>query len=139
MSGQQVLLVAARICQISYKNGYAGQLIQNLLPLLNLQVIVEIQPPKVFSRGNSFSRCSSELAELVPLPCSRGRFPRYSDRLHDFSNTVSRFHKNVYVNSFLPRTAILWNSLPRECFPVIYDLNGFKSRVDRHFLSLGSF
>ena len=31
-----------------------------------------------------FGRCSSELAQLVPLPYSRGRSTRYSDRLHDF-------------------------------------------------------
>ena len=29
-------------------------------------------------------RCSSELAQLVPLPFSRGRSTRYSDRLHLF-------------------------------------------------------
>ena len=28
-------------------------------------------------------RCSSELAQLVPLPYSRGRSTRYSDRWHD--------------------------------------------------------
>ena len=37
-----------------------------------------------------FGRCSSELAQLVPLPFSRGRSTRYSDRLHDFSVTISR-------------------------------------------------
>ena len=31
-----------------------------------------------------FRRCSSELAQLVPLPFSRGKSTRYSDRLHDF-------------------------------------------------------
>ena len=31
-----------------------------------------------------FFRCSSEVAQLVPLPFSRGRSTRYSDRLHDF-------------------------------------------------------
>ena len=31
-----------------------------------------------------FGRCFSELAQLVPLPFSRGRSTRYSDRLHDF-------------------------------------------------------
>ena len=31
-----------------------------------------------------FRRCSSELAQLVSLPFSRGRSIRYSDRLHDF-------------------------------------------------------
>ena len=31
-----------------------------------------------------FGRCSSELAQLVPLPYSRRGSTRYSDRLHDF-------------------------------------------------------
>ena len=31
-----------------------------------------------------FGRCSSELAQLVPLPFSQGRSTGYSDRLHDF-------------------------------------------------------
>ena len=35
-----------------------------------------------------FGRCSSELAQLVPLPFSQGRSTRYSDRLHDFSVTI---------------------------------------------------
>ena len=37
-----------------------------------------------------FGRCSSELAQLLPLPCSRERSTRYSDRLHDFSVTIPR-------------------------------------------------
>ena len=49
-----------------------------------------------------FGRCSSELAQLVPLPYSRGRSTRYSDRLHDFSVTIPRCYKDVYVNSFFP-------------------------------------
>ena len=35
-----------------------------------------------------FGRCCSELAQLVPLPFSRGRSTCYSDRLHDFSVTM---------------------------------------------------
>ena len=27
-------------------------------------------------------------------------------------------YKDAYVNSFFPFTAILWNSLPRKCFPL---------------------
>ena len=86
-----------------------------------------------------FGRCSSELAELVPLPYSRGRFFCYSDRLHDFSVTIPRYYKDVYVNSFFPCTARPWNNLPIECFPLTYDLNGFKSRIKRHLLTIGSF
>ena len=86
-----------------------------------------------------FVICSCELAQLVPLPFSRRRSTRYSDRLHDFSVTIPRCYKNVYVNSFFPRTARLWNSLPIECFPLTYDLNGFKSRFNTHVLTVGSF
>ena len=58
-----------------------------------------------------FGRCSSELAQLVPLPFSRGRSTHYSDRLHDSSFTIPRIYKDVYVNSFFPRMAKLWQSL----------------------------
>ena len=86
-----------------------------------------------------FGRCSSELTQLVPLPISRGRSTRYSDRSHDFSVTIPRCYKNVYVNNFFLRTARLWNSLPIECFLLTYDMNGFKSRINRHLLTLDSF
>ena len=76
-----------------------------------------------------FRRCSSELAQLVPLPFSRVRSTHYSDRLHDFSVTIPRCYKDVYVNSFFPRTSRLCNSLPIECFPLTYDLSGFKSTI----------
>ena len=36
-----------------------------------------------------FGRCSSELAQLVPLPYSQGRSTQCSVRLHDFSVTIS--------------------------------------------------
>ena len=76
-----------------------------------------------------FGRCSSELAELVPLPYSRERSTHYSERLHDFSVTIPRCYKDVYVNSFFPRTARLWNSLPIECFPLTYDLSSFNCKL----------
>ena len=85
-----------------------------------------------------FERCSSELAELVPLPFCQGRSTCYSDRLHDFSVTIPRYYKDVYINSVFLRTARLWNSLPMECFPLTYDLSGFKSRIKRHLLTVGS-
>ena len=86
-----------------------------------------------------FGRCSSELVPLVPLPYSQGRSTRYSNRLHDFSVTISRCYKDVYVNSFFPRTASLWNSLHLKCLPLTYDLNGFKFRIKKHLLTVGSF
>ena len=38
---------------------------------------------------------------------------------------------SVYVNSFFHCTARRLNSLSIECFPLTYDLNDFKSRVNR--------
>ena len=61
-----------------------------------------------------FGRCSSQLAQLAPLPFSWGRSTRYSDRLHDFSVSIPRCYKDFYVNSFWSRTARLWNSLSIE-------------------------
>ena len=86
-----------------------------------------------------FGRCSSELTQLVPVPFSWGRSTRYYDRLHDFSVTILRCYKDVYVNSFFPSTAKLWNSLPMECFSLNDDLSGFKSTINRHLLTVGSF
>ena len=86
-------------------------------------------------------RCSSKLAQLVPLPFSWDRPTRYSDRLHDFSvhQTIARCYKDVYINSFFPHRARLWNSLVIECFSLTYDLSGFKPRINRHLLTVGSF
>ena len=107
----------------------------SLEPLAHCQSVASLS---LFCRYD-FGRCSSELAQLVPLPFSRERSTRYSDRLHDSSVTIPRCYKDVYVNSFFSRTAKLWISLPIECFPLTYDLGGFKSRINRHLLTVASF
>ena len=71
--------------------------------------------------------------QLVPLPYYQGKSTRYTDRLDDFCVTIPRCYKDVYVNSSFPRTARLWNSRPIECFPLAYDPNGFKSRINRGY------
>ena len=80
-----------------------------------------------------FGRCSSELAQLVPLLYSRGRCTCYCDKSHNFSVTIPRCYKDVYVNSFFPHMARMWNTIPIECLPLSYDLNGFKSRINISF------
>ena len=110
-------------------------LVASLEPLAHRQNVASLS---LFYRYY-FGRCSSELAQLVPLPFSRGRSTCYSDRLHDFSVTIPRCYKDIYVNSFFPHTARPWNSLPIECFPLTYDPNGFKSRINRLLLTVGSF
>ena len=51
-----------------------------------------------------FGRYLSELAQMVPFPYSWVWSTRYSDRLYDFSITISIFHKDDYVNSFFSCT-----------------------------------
>ena len=49
-----------------------------------------------FSNRYYFGRCLIKLAQVVPLPFSRGGSTRYSDRLPDFSATSPRCYKGVY-------------------------------------------
>ena len=44
-----------------------------------------------------FVGCSFDLTKPVPIPCSRRRSTRFSDRLHDFSVSVPRCYKIAYV------------------------------------------
>ena len=107
-------------------------------PLAHRRNVVSLS---IFYRHH-FGRCSSELAELVLLPYSWGRSTCYSDRLHNFSDTIPGCYicyMDVYVNSFFPLSATRLNSVPIECFSLTYDLNGFKSRINRHLLTVGSF
>ena len=86
-----------------------------------------------------FDRCSSELAQFIPHSHSWETSTHYSDRLLDFFVTILRCYNGVYVYSFFPCTARLWNSLPIERFPLTYDLNGFKSTINNHVLAAISF
>ena len=51
-----------------------------------------------------FGRCSSELAEQVPIPYSRGRPTSFSNKLHDFSVNIPSCYKDFYINSVFPHT-----------------------------------
>ena len=80
--------------------------------------------------------CSSELSDLLPPSFVPSRVTRWSSGLHKFAVQVPHFKTTSYSRSFFPRTASLWNSLPADCFPPTYNLNLFKSKVNRHLLSL---
>ena len=48
--------------------------------------------------------------------------------------------KRMFMStSFFHRIARFCNSLSSDCFPLIYDVNGFKSRVNRHLFSFELF
>ena len=92
-----------RICKT-----FGPSLVASLEPLAHRRNAASLS---LFYRSY-FGKCSSKLAQLVPLPFSRGRSTRYSDRLHDFSVTIPRCYKDDYVNSFFTCTAKLLNYLP---------------------------
>ena len=79
-----VLLVATTNCYISWSIGYAGLLVLHLLHLSNpcekCRNVGNAASVSLSYRCN-FGRSSSEVAQLVPLPHSRGRSTRYSGYL----------------------------------------------------------
>ena len=101
-------------------------LMASLEPLAHCQNVASLS----LSYRYYFVRCSSELAQLASFPYPWGRSSHYFHELHDFSVTISRCYKDVYISSFFPHRARLWNSLPVECFPLTYNLNGYKSRIN---------
>ena len=88
-----------------------------------------------------FGRCSFELVQMVPLPYSRGRSSRYSDRLHNFTGYHSKMLQGRLCQQFLSqhRQTLFQNSLPIVCFPLTYDLNGLESKINRNLLTIDSF
>ena len=52
-----------------------------------------------------FGRCLSDLTELISLPYSCGKSIHYPNMFDDFSVTIPRCYKDVYVNSFFSSTA----------------------------------
>ena len=134
-----VPLAATQNCQISYKNRYAGLLALHLLPLLNpWWLIVTMQPAEVFSIGIILVDIHLSWLNWFNFLILREVYSIFNN-LHDFSVTNPRCYKDVYVNSFSSRTTKLWNYPPIECFLLTYDLNGFKSRINRRVLTVGSF
>ena len=97
--------------------------VASLEPLAHCRSVVSLS----FFYRYYYGRCSSELAQLVPLLYSRGRSTGYSDRLHNVSATSPGFCKDVHVNFVFPCIARLSYSLPIKHFPLTYDLSDFKS------------
>ena len=100
-----MLLADTWICWINYINGYVGLLILYL--------------PLSLNPVGQHLRVGGLLAILIG--CMFFLSP-FLDVLRMSRPTVSFFAKR------------LWNSLRAECFPVTYDLNGLKSRVNKHDL-----
>ena len=114
---------------------YVRLLVLHLLYLWNPWLLIKIGITLVYLFYIYFYRCLVDVhlnwLKWFPLYYSWGRSTRYSDRLHNFSVTIPRYCKDVYVNSFFPLPAKLWNSLLIECFSLTYDLlrNGLVVKV----------
>ena len=115
-----------------------GKVIKGTLISQQTVNVIELQGVKKVAK--MFYRCY-----FGRLLCYWFHFLILEGGLHDIlvdcmiiSVFIPRCYKDVYVKSFFPRTARLWNALPVECFPLTYDLSGFKSRINRHLLTVGS-
>ena len=83
-------------------------------------------------------RCSLEVSELLPKIKTFGRNSRASNRAHAFHVCEIYERTTQYrANSFFARTLRMWNALPANTFPEIYDIQRFKTNVHR-FLSCSS-
>ena len=80
-------------------------------------------------------KCSKELQEMVPPRRTFVRNTRFASNAHPHFLEVET-HQNFHMQSFFPRTATLWNTLPANCFPDGYNLVSFKKRVNRFLLSV---
>ena len=121
------------------KNEYAGLLVLQLLLLLNPWLIVEMWRTKVFSIGITLVDVLQNWLNWSHVLFLEGDLLIIMiDRMIFLSPFLDVTTMSVYVKSFFSRTARLCNSLAIECFPLTYDPSGFKSRINRHLLSVGS-
>ena len=85
-----------------------------------------------------YGKCSSELHAMVPKVLKFNRRTRLAVSVADnhphFLN-IPFSKQEFHSQSFFPRTAALWNKLPSYCFPPSYNLEFFKSQVNRHLSS----
>ena len=77
--------------------------------------------------------CSEELHSIVPPLKTFERTTRFSATIqvnHPYYIDAPRAKNNFHGDSFIPRAAALWNSLPLDCFPEKCDLDAFKKKVN---------
>lgn len=78
-----------------------------------------------------FGQCSAEIANIVPKPILYVRNTRKAANINPYLVQVPRCRTELYKNSFLPSTAILWNKLPPHVFPASLNLQQFKQAINR--------
>ena len=76
-----------------------------------------------------FLQPSIELTDILPgvAPCVRTT--RSTTRGHPYCVKMSRSRTELHLNSYIPRTSRLWNSIPASAFPVSPYMGVFKKAV----------
>ena len=109
-----------------------------LLPLLNPRLIVELQSGQVyFIVITQLDVHLNQLNLFHFLILVAGSLAILTGCMIFFS--IPRWYQDVYVNRFSLHAVTRQNSVSAECSPLMYDLHGVKTRVNRHLLSLGSY
>lgn len=75
--------------------------------------------------------CSDEIFNLIPPSHFYHRTGRYRQKGHPHIIDTWKSRTTRFNRLFLPRTCKLWNALPPEVFPQVYNLNRFKRDVNR--------
>ena len=76
-------------------------------------------------------RCFDELHQMVPPLKKFVRRTQLANMSHQYILDILKAKSKFHSQSFFPRTASIWNRLPQSCFPDIYNLGLFKSRVNK--------
>ena len=116
-----LLLIATFKSWISCRDGCAGLLlVLHVLLVLNHHRWNSVSPQELFWTADVYLHWLN----WCHFPYCRGRSTNYSDRLHGCSVACPRCYKDISVNSFFPRTAWFWNSLPVECLTLELFVSG---------------
>ena len=77
-------------------------------------------------------KCATSVSDLVPPVRVFERETRLSACSHPYTLALQRCRTESHSNSFFPRTASLWNSLPGACFPPSYNVDCFKRNINSY-------
>ena len=124
-------LTATWNCYINYKSGYVGLSFFHLMPLLNAWLIVKI-PAWVFSIGITFVDADLNWLNWFHfLILEGGLLVILINCMILLSPFLDFARMTMWTVSFLAQlvSGILW-----IFFPLTYDLNSFKSRINRYLL-----
>ena len=81
-----------------------------------------------------FLQPSIELSNIIPNKVTCTRTTRSSVSRHPFAVMIPRSNTELHLNSYIPRTSRLWNSLPASVFPSSPNIDAFKTAANAFLL-----